>query len=305
MQSRLKKYPIVQTIHDPVRHLGMKNRLYDIVRYMELVRVDRVIVLSHRFENAFVHFGVGPERLDVIPHGSFEFDEEIWPGKCFPKPPLKKSILFAGTINKYKGLDILLRAFALVLKKHPEATLTIAGKGDLSPYLELLKKAGNVTIINRYVTEQELANLHAMSDFVVAPYIDASQSGVVSLALSNGRPVIATKVGGVPEQIDDGETGILIEPNDVHGLANAIIMLLWDREKILKLSSLAKERYSQKFGWEVIAEKTYNSCLNATQNFKLWVKENKIHNFPINLALALNLHMKRKPKINGMAKKNI
>lgn len=294
LQSRLKKYPIVQTIHDPVRHHGEENMFYDIVRHMELIRADRLIVMSQKFQEAFVNFGVGPEYVDVIPHGAFKFDDETWPDGAFPPPPLKKNILFAGRINRYKGIDILLKAFALVFQKQPEATLTIVGKGDISEYKKLLETARNVTVINRYVTDRELAEFHAACDFVVAPYIDASQSGVVSLALANNRAVIATRVGGLPEQVDDGETGLLVEPNNVKQLADAMLLLLSDSEKNLKMASLAKLRYSKQFGWKSIAKKTVCTYTLACEGHKRRLKANKVPGLSQNIRCGISNYLKEK-----------
>lgn len=294
LQSRLKKYPIVQTIHDPVRHRGEENMFYDLVRHMELVRADRLIVMSRKFQEAFANFGVGPEYVDVIPHGAFKFDDETWPDEAFPSPPLKKNILFAGRINRYKGIDILLKAFTLVFQRQPEATLTIVGKGDISEYKKLLETARNVTVINRYVTERELAEFHAACDFVVAPYIDASQSGVVSLALTNNRAVIATRVGGLPEQVDDGETGLLVEPNNVKQFADAMLLLLGDSEKNLKMASLAKLRYSKQFGWKSIAKKTVCTYTSAFEGHKRRLKANKVPGLSQNIRRGISNYLKEK-----------
>lgn len=294
LQSHLKKYPIVQTIHDPVRHRGEEHMFYDLVRHMELIRADRLIVMSRKFQEAFVNFGVGPEYVDVIPHGAFKFDDEMWPNGASPPPPLKKKILFAGRINRYKGIDVLLKAFALVFQKQPEATLTIVGKGDISEYKRLLETARNVTVINRYVTDRELAEFHAACDFVVAPYIDASQSGVVSLALANNRAVIATRVGGLPEQIDDGETGLLVEPNNVKQLGEAMLSLLNNPEKNLKMASLAKARYLSRFSWKSIAEKTFRTYTLAHQEHKKKLKADEIHGFAQNVRRAIFNYRKEK-----------
>lgn len=294
LQSRLEQYPVVQTIHDPVRHYGEEHMFYDFVRHMELMRADRFIVMSRKFQEAFVNFGVGPEYVDVIPHGSFEFSNNVWPGETFPITPLKKNILFAGGINHYKGINILLKAFALVLKKCPEATLTIAGKGNISEYRQLLADIRNVTVINRYVTEKELAQLHAACDFVVAPYIDASQSGVVSLALANGRTVIATRVGGLAEQVDDGETGLLVEPGNVEQLASAMLLLLGNTEKNSKMALEAKSQYSSRFSWESIAEKTLRTYTLACEEHKRRLKVNSSPSFFRNICRAIYNYRKEK-----------
>lgn len=259
----LKKYPIVQTIHDPVRHMGEENFFYDYLRHLAINRADRIIVLSNQFKKSFEAYGVGENYVDVIPHGSFSFSEK------FTDPPLNKKILFAGRINKYKGVDILLKAFPIVLEKHPDAQLIIAGNGDLSNCENLIKNTRNLTIINRYLSEQELQDLHDNCDFVVAPYLQASQSGVIALAAANGRAVIATKTGGLPEQILDGQTGILVESANVGQLAKAILYLLEDSSKTLWMGRNAAEEYEKNHSWDKIAQDTLSTYLEAIKSFKL------------------------------------
>ena len=259
----LKNYPIVQTIHDPVRHLGEENYFYDYLRHLAINRADRIIVLSNQFQKSFKRYGISKSRVDVIPHGTFSFAENT------AEPPLNKKILFAGRINKYKGLDVLLKAFLIILQKHPDAQLIIAGKGDLGGYYELIESIKNLTIINKYLSEQELKELHNNCDFVVAPYIQASQSGVVATAAASGRAVIASNVGGISEQIINNKTGILVGPSNVNQLSNALIDLLENPQKILEMGKNASEEYKMNFSWDKIAQETLNTYLKAMDAFRL------------------------------------
>jgi len=273
----LNRCPVVQTIHDPVRHVGLESRFYDFLRRMELARADRVIVLSDCFRQAFTAAGMPPERVDFVPHGQFAFGSGPW-GQSFPEPPMSKRILFAGTIQRYKGVGVLLKAFPAVLEKHPDATLTIAGQGDLSPWAALVREARNVTVINRYITEEELAALHAECDFVAVPYIDASQSGVVSTALANGRAVVATKVGGLAAQIADGTTGLLVEPGNVGQLAGAMIDLLDNPERIGSLGRRARATYAEQFAWPRIAQRTMDVYAKAQATFRARQQSGRVPN---------------------------
>ena len=252
----LHGYPLVQTIHDPVRHLGEASRIYDRVRRVELRHADRFIVLSHASAASMTReTGLG-ERIDVVEHGAFEFDSQSWPHGQFPPPPLNSNLLFAGRFSPYKGIDVLLRAFELVARANARATLTLAGTGDISPYARLLERLPRVTLINRYLSEAEMARLHADCDFVVAPYLDATQSGVASMAISNGRPVIATRVGALPEQVEEGVGGILVDPDNVEQLTTAMLSLLNEPQRILDLSASGKRRFRERYGWPTLADKT-------------------------------------------------
>lgn len=263
LQAFLPNCAVVQTIHDPVRHSGEASLIYDLVRHLALQRADRVVVLTKKFQAAFAAYGVPPERVDVIPHGAFEFDERDLGGQPFPPPPGRQNILFAGRINRYKGIEVLLKAFALVRAARPAATLAIVGAGELDDYQPLLAAASGVTVVNRYVSERELAEYHAACDFVVAPYLDASQSGVAALALANGRTIVASRIGGLVEQVEDGVTGLLVEPGDVVALRDALLQLLDNPERVRTMAATAQARYAARFGWPAIAQQTIRTCERA------------------------------------------
>jgi len=260
LHALLSDFPILQTIHDPKRHLGAENRVYDFVRNVELAFSDRIVVLSAAFRDKFLRYGFLPHNVDVIPHGTLKFDEDVLPEGKIPPPPMKGRILFCGTISRYKGIDVLLKAFTSVLAKHPDASLILVGSGDLAPYAELLASARNVTVINRYVNECELAGLHAECDFVVAPYVDASQSGAVAVALANGRTVVVTSAGGLKEQVQHGITGLLVEPNDQAALANSICQLLRSPDLVINLGQKAAEVYAEQYSWDKIASEYLRAC---------------------------------------------
>lgn len=261
----LTNYPIVQTIHDPTRHAGEECLIADYLRHLAIQRADKIVVLSSQFKSSFEKFGISQETVDIIPHGSFCFDHAI------SEPPLKKQILFSGRIIKYKGLDVLLKAFLEVHKSNVDASLIIAGKGDIEPYRELLSRSKNIKLINKYVTEDELKTLHSECDFVVVPYTEASQSGVVALAAANGRAVVSTRVGGLTEQVVDCETGFLVEKNNSHALAEKITMLLNNNSLVLEMGRNARQYYKENYSWELIAKKhihTYSAAMQIFQSKK-------------------------------------
>ena len=133
------------------------------------------------------------------------------------------------------------------------ATLVIAGEfwKDKTDYLEQIRRLGiedRVRIHDRYVPHEELPTYFGAADLVVQPYLSASGSGVCQLACGFNRPVIATRVGSLPEVIEDGENGRLVPPGDIRGLASAIIQSLGP-ENLRSLSEGAS-RTPRKFGWD-------------------------------------------------------
>lgn len=136
-------------------------------------------------------------------------------------------LLFFGFVRRYKGLRYLLRALALV---PPELNIQLLVIGEFwqpeSEYQELAHELGinhRVSLINRYVPNEEMSLYFSAADAVVLPYLEASQSGIAQIAFGFEVPVITTSVGGLPETVRDGEFGLVVPPRDEAALAAAMI----------------------------------------------------------------------------------
>ena len=135
-------------------------------------------------------------------------------------------VLFFGFVRPYKGLDVLLRALSVVSQTVP-IHLLVVGEfwDDIASYRALiteLELEGQVTIVDRYVPNEDVALYFSAADAVILPYLSGAQSGIVSLAYSFARPIIASRLGHLAEEVRDGETGYLVAPGDVIELATAI-----------------------------------------------------------------------------------
>ncbi len=142
--------------------------------------------------------------------------------------------LFFGFIREYKGLKHLIRAISELKKKESgllDEGFVLYVVGDFQgpeskkEYLELIeaeKVSEYIKVIDGYVPDREVEQYFAACDLVVLPYESATQSGIIQIAYGFYKPVIATRVGGLPDAVKDGETGILIEPGDEKGLADAL-----------------------------------------------------------------------------------
>jgi glycosyltransferase involved in cell wall biosynthesis len=136
-----------------------------------------------------------------------------------------RTILFFGLVRKYKGLMDLIKAMGLL--RNEKITCLVTGEfyDKKEPYMaeiDRLKVGNCIRIVDDYVPSEDVETYFAAADLVVLPYRSATQSGVVQVACTFQRPVIATKVGGLPEAVDDGRTGILVTPDDPGALARAI-----------------------------------------------------------------------------------
>ncbi|MEK7594931.1 MAG: glycosyltransferase [Patescibacteria group bacterium] len=139
------------------------------------------------------------------------------------KHSLTHQLVFFGFIRPYKGLDVLLRAIAAV----PSVKLHIAGEfwGGTEQYHEIIEELGlgsRVTIDEGYVASEAIAGLLSSADALVLPYRSGTASWNVGLAHAHGIPVIATSVGSLSKQVNDGVDGLLCEPDDVQSLTKAI-----------------------------------------------------------------------------------
>ncbi len=159
-----------------------------------------------------------------------------------------KVLLFFGFIRRYKGLDILLQAMQL-LEEEP-IKLVVAGEFYEDPalysqWLQPMQASGRLLLRNDFIANDEVKYYFCAADGVVQPYRNATQSGVTPLAYHFEKPMIVTRVGGLPDYVKDGETGIVTEP-DPQALAAAIRRFFSLGESHFK-SQLRTEK--QRFSW--------------------------------------------------------
>jgi glycosyltransferase involved in cell wall biosynthesis len=165
----------------------------------------------------------------------------------------KNIILYFGIIRDYKGFDILLNAIAELKDSGLDFHLLAGGEcyGSDEKYTQLISNLGisdYITWHNKYIPDSEVSNYFSAADVVALPYRTASQSGVTQIAYSYDLPVIVTKVGGLPEIVDEGQSGITIEPENPTELANILEKNL-EAGTFLEMATYIKN-FKQKFSWE-------------------------------------------------------
>lgn len=251
---------VVTTIHDPFPHTGESNRTSIQNREIAVRYSNGIILLNKKQKDQFCSFyKVKPNKLCVNKLGVYE---NIALMASDVKTNKKNNVLFFGRISPYKGIEYLCEAMEIVRKEIPDATLTIAGSGklyfDIKPYLT----KGYIDLQNRFIETQEIATMLKQCAICVCPYIDATQSGVIMTSFALSKPVIASNVGGLSEMIEEGKSGLLVEPQNPTELANAIIKLLKDPAKLDMMEAYIKESYYKgKDSWANIAE-TYIDFYN-------------------------------------------
>lgn len=181
-------------------------------------------------------------------------------GEAIPKNEARRSlglnneriILFFGYVRRYKGLQTLLRAMPLILKEL-KVKLLVVGEfyDDESSYRTLIRDLSlenDVMVNSDYVPNDQVKLYFSACDAVVLPYSSATQSGIVQIAYQFDRPVIATNVGGLPEVVLDGKTGLLVPPEDPQRLAEAVVRFYREQKENEFVSNVRIEK--TKYSWE-------------------------------------------------------
>lgn len=171
-------------------------------------------------------------RASVVPHPVYDLfaDKRLPRDVARAKMHIDDSVpvlLFFGIVRAYKGLEDLLRAMPYVKQQLPDVLLLIAGEfwDPQLPYHELIRALGieeAVRIDARYIPNEDVPILFSAADLVVAPYRRVTGSGAVQLAVGFGVPVVTTRLGSLAE-LTARDAGVLVEPGDIAGLADAIV----------------------------------------------------------------------------------
>jgi glycosyltransferase involved in cell wall biosynthesis len=217
---------LVVVVHDADAHPGDGFPLQMVLQRALCRLADGLAVMCGHVGTQLRRQGLGAStRRKLIPfqHPPFAFDmPAVEPAARRANEP--RRLLCFGRLLPYKGLDLLAAALASLPSGAP-VTVRVVGSGPESPALDALRACPGVTVENRWVPETEIGALLAWSDALILPYREASQSGVVAAALAAGRPVIATRVGGLREQLADAPQSVLCKP-DPESLARGIRLWL-------------------------------------------------------------------------------
>jgi glycosyltransferase involved in cell wall biosynthesis len=247
----LKRYPILFTQHDPISHAGDVYRLSSgLIHRTQQRLAGRIVVHGNKIRDSLAAQGIDRRHIAVIPHGDYSFYLKWRRPDAIPVP---KSVLFFGRIVDYKGLDLLLHSAGALQKEGVPITLIIAGAGKLTKYEPLLRQIKHKIIDNRTIPEAEVMKYFQMATMVVLPYREASQSGIISIAMPAGLPIIATRVGALPEVLQNEVSGLLVEPGSVPALTGAIRRILENPDLGQRLARQAQETARARLSWPNIA----------------------------------------------------
>ncbi len=202
-------------------------------------------------------FDIPTAGTRAIRHGNESMFLDVAGHDTDPPPVGLPTALFFGGLRPSKGIEDLIEAWEHV-RYEIDARLKICGEPagiDPANLRELVERTGvaaSVEIDARYQPMAQVGNLMRQATVVVLPYRSAAASGVLQVAYAFGVPVIATAVGTLTEDVEPGQTGLLVEPGDIAGLARALVKMLSDPNEARRMGAAAR-RTSDRFGWEPIA----------------------------------------------------
>ena len=259
LARRNKKTKVVGVLHNLIPH---EPRIGDkpFARYF-CGSVDRFVALSKSVLSDIEKFEPTKPKC-FSPHPLYDhFGEKATKLKACSKlnlDPSQKYLLFFGLIRDYKGLDWLLEAFSRSGVAKAGYRLIVAGEfyGSCEKYTDLadsLNINNEIIWCTEFVLDGEVKYYFGAADMIVQPYKSATQSGVTQIAYHFEKPMLVTKVGGLPEIVPNGKAGYVVEPN-VDAIADALRDFCTEHKDFTEGIIDEKKKYS----WHVMCQAIFN-----------------------------------------------
>ncbi len=256
--ARLARVPVVlHTFHGHVFHgyfSPAKTRLFLLIERLGARLSTRIITISPSLREEIADYGVASrERIEVVPLG---FDLEAFASQPRATGDFRRSLNIptdaklvgaVGRLVPIKNIPLLLEAAALAREQNPGIRVVIVGDGELRDELqarvETLDLGEAVTFAG---WRRDLASVYADLNAVVISSDNEGTPASLIEAMATGCPVVATRVGGVPDLITEGETGRLVPPGDQKALAGALLALFQEPERTAQMAELARRRVHER-----------------------------------------------------------
>ncbi|MCZ6635592.1 MAG: glycosyltransferase family 4 protein, partial [bacterium] len=270
--ARLAGIPVVLTIHNVFPHDRAEREVTGMNLALDLIYRSAHALIVHGDANRrelLDFFPLDPSRIVDIPHGDYQFarqDQTYSPSEARDRLGLPQEAPVAlcfGAIREYKGIHLLIPAFARVHQNLPQARLMVVGKPagtDAETYSRLIHQHNleNAVLFKpEYIDLEEIGLYFAAADLAVYPYLKVYQSGALQLAYAFGKPVIVTAVGALPETVEEGLNGHIIPPGSIDALATALeASLSAPSDTLRQMGQRSLELARTRYGWPEIAQST-------------------------------------------------
>ncbi len=238
-----------------------------------LGHADAIIGPSRELHEKSIATGVGPEWLHYISNGvdAAKFHPGIPYGvidKDYGLDAAQPIIICPRRLEPKNGVEHFIRAIPLVRARHPQVQFLIAGGGfpeERGRFEDMLREAGQSrgVVFSGNVPNTVMPMFYALSTIACLPSLMEATSISGLEAMASGLPLVGTRVGGIPEIIEDGESGLLVEPRDHGQIASAFLRLLEDPELRRRLGEGARSRVEREFAWPEIARRTVEVYVQA------------------------------------------
>jgi glycosyltransferase involved in cell wall biosynthesis len=261
LASRSARVPArLLTVHNAILLRPAPQRFFE-ARVLETL--DRIVAVSAAVKNDLVEKkNVAPEKVAVIANGvdASEFDTPDSPADIRSELGITADALVVGAVARLhhdKGLDLLLRAVAELKPRWPALRVIIVGAGAEEQSLRQLAAAERVADVVHFIGYRaDARRLMRAVDIMVVPSRREGQPFALIEAMAARKPVVAANVGGIPEAVTDGVTGLLFPPGDVAALADATERLLDDANVRAAMGDAARERVERDFSEAAMVRKT-------------------------------------------------
>jgi glycosyltransferase involved in cell wall biosynthesis len=216
------------------------------------------VVVSESTLDEFIERGFDRKNFSIVMNAIEQnnFPMAVQPKYDFP------CVVYFGRLKKYKSVDHLVRAFAQIHERFPEAQLHFIGRGDFQPELERLAEelgVNNKTIFHGFVSEEDKVELLSKSHIIVNTSMKEGW-GITNIEANGaGTPVVSANVPGLRDSVKEGQSGLLYEYGNIDELASKIELLLSDKQLLDKLSQGAVD-WAKEFSWDKSAEKMIEVC---------------------------------------------
>jgi glycosyltransferase involved in cell wall biosynthesis len=253
--SRQIRTTLVATCHNWLQH-SSALRAYQLLDVLCLRHFDMTVAVSTDVAVTLRRFGIPESRITTISNG-IDISAFAAAPTTLGNQLRKGNGLIVGMVGRLesnKGQEYLVRAAAQVLREFPETMFVFAGDGPSRAELESLSQQLGIADHVRFLGQRrDMPEVYASMDILALPSLEEGMPMVILEAFAAGKPVVATPVGGIPKLIQNDETGLLINPQDVAGLRDAILRLIKEPELRKRLAAKGHARAERAFSSDAMA----------------------------------------------------